>query len=156
MSSRTLQAPRRPWWPAPEYAAGAIVRRSRQACWHLLSDVTYWPIWAPTVSRVDALDGPELRLGARFRIEQPGLRTLEWTVAAIEPGRWFTWRAKAPGVRMVAGHSLSAQHGTTLLTLGFTLRGALAPLVAWRRGRTVRDALDTEAHAFRLHAEATA
>lgn len=154
--SRTLQAPPRRWWPAPEYTAAVIVQRSPQACWPVLADATQWPDWTPTVRRVDALDGPRLRLGARFRIEQPGLRTADWTVTALETARWFTWEAQLPGLRVIARHHLARLPDATLLTLALSLRGALAPLVAWRAARTVRRFLDAEAQAFKRRAEAAA
>jgi hypothetical protein len=156
MTVRSPQTPARARWPAPEYACGVVVRRPRHACWRLLADVSHWPAWTPTVSRVDALDGPALRLGARFRIEQPGLRILDRTVTEIEPGRWFARRARMPGVCMVTGHHLSEPSGTTRLLLAFEVRGALALLVDRRHGSAVRAALNAEAQGFRQYVETAA
>jgi uncharacterized protein YndB with AHSA1/START domain len=74
--------------------------------WSALTDLESWPEWTPTVTTVMRLDEGPLRVGSKARIAQPKLPESEYTVTALEPGRSFTWVAKAPGVVTTASHTL--------------------------------------------------
>ena len=54
------------------------------------------------MSDVRVIGGAFPGLGGEVEIRQPGLPVTMWTVTDLEPGRSFTWRAAAPGVRTAA------------------------------------------------------
>ncbi|MCT2585556.1 SRPBCC family protein [Actinophytocola gossypii] len=122
--------------------------------WTILTQPSTWPAWTESMDTVDLLDG-DLRLGARARIVQPGLRPMVWTVTAFEPGRAFTWTAEAAGVRTAGTHEVEALDGgaRSRLTLGLTQRGALAPLIRLLLGRRSRRYVGLEAAGLKAAAE---
>ena len=128
-----------------------------ETVWRRLSDVVSWSQWTPTVTEVEALDGPDLKQGRRFRVHQPRLRPAIWSVTLMEAPSSFTWEARAPGVVMIAEHILErTASGRTGLTLTFSFQGVLGPLIGWSYRKLVQSYLDTEADSLRRHAEADA
>lgn len=47
------------------------------------------------------------------------LRPATWHVTALAPGKEFTWEARQPGLRVVAGHCIQAEEARVTLTLAF-------------------------------------
>jgi uncharacterized membrane protein len=134
----------------PSYATSTDIRAPAERVWRLLSAVESWPRWLPTVARVDVLDGTPVEVGRRYRIEQPKLRPAVWTVTALEPGRRFTWRARSPGMTMVADH-LVEPLGTDAVRvhLSFAFEGLLGALLGRLFGRLTREYLAQEAAALK-------
>ena len=136
------------------YQATASIEAPLEAAWHLLRDVLHWNTWTPTVTRVEALDGPDLAPGHRFRVEQPKLRPAIWSVTQVEASS-FSWESRAPGVRMLAEHTLeSTTSGRLALTLGFSFQGVLGGLVGRLNRKLVESYLATEAASLRRRVEA--
>ena len=114
--------------------------------WTALADVRSLPRWTPSIRSVEPLAGPELEVGARFRVKQPGLPLLVWTVTEVEPGRSFTWATSSPGVRTVGAHRLApGADGGTDVVLSINQTGPAAALVALLTGRRTRRYLRLEA-----------
>jgi hypothetical protein len=102
------------------------------------------PAWTSTMTRVRVLDGGELRVGARVRVEQPRLPTATWEVTELEPGRSYTWASPAPGLHSVAWHAVEPiGPGRSRVTLGIRQTGPLA-VVATLMGPLTRRYVDTE------------
>ena len=117
--------------------------------WAILADPLRWPEWTPTVSRVEALDGPTLAIGRRFRLEQPRLSPAVWTVTELEEGQSFTWVSRTPGVVATALHRLRAAEGDqTRVELAVQFSGPLGWLVGLVAGRLTQDYIQTEAEAL--------
>lgn len=71
--------------------------------WQLTVDVTRWPQWTPTMTRVEPLE--PLAKGSRVRIKQPGQPALIWTVTTLEPPALFQWETRLPwGTKMRGTH----------------------------------------------------
>jgi Polyketide cyclase / dehydrase and lipid transport. len=123
--------------------------------WTALAAVTAYPQWTRSMSAVEPLNGPELRVGHRFRIRQPGLPVTVWRVCAVTDGRSFEWEARAPGVHTVAYHHLTPlPTGGTRITIGIRQRGPLAGLVALFTAAKTRRYLALEAAGLKAAAEA--
>ncbi len=75
--------------------------------WAQFADVERWSEWTASVDRIVGLDGPELVVGHRFRIEQPGYPTLVWEVTDVEPGASWTWRHRSVGTTATATHEVT-------------------------------------------------
>ena len=122
--------------------------------WEVFSDVEHWPDWTPSVSELTALDGPGLAVGKRFRIVQPRMPKLVWTVTDVVPGRSWTWEQRSPGGRTVARHVVEPQgeRGTVVhqeLEQGGPLGGLVGRLL---RRMTVRY-LELEAQGLKAQSE---
>ena len=81
------------------------------AVWQVFTDVERWPEWTASVTSLVGLDGPDLVVGNRFAIKQPGMARLVWTVTEIDPGSSWTWVQRSPGVRGSAHHNVIAEDG---------------------------------------------
>ena len=103
--------------------------------WEVMSDVERWHEWTPSVASVRLLDGGPLAVGSRAVIRQPKFPPALWKVAAIEPGRSFTWVSVAPGLRVVGHHAVEPAGAGSRATLSLDLQGILGG--AW--GRLTRD-----------------
>jgi hypothetical protein len=79
---------------------------------------------------VTGLDGPELAVGRRFQIRQPGFPTAVWHVSDVRDGESFQWESKVPGLLSVANHRVSANaDGSTQVVLTLRQTGPLAGLI---------------------------
>ncbi|MEI7037625.1 SRPBCC family protein [Fulvimonas yonginensis] len=139
----------------PRYEASTTIEAPADGVWRLLCSVDAWPQWLPTVSRAQALDGGPLAVGRRYRIEQPRLRPAIWTVTALESGRRFEWRARSPGMTMVADHRVAPEgHQAVRVQLSFAFRGLLGSVLGMVYGDLARRYLQQEAQALKQRVEA--
>lgn len=123
--------------------------------WSLVGDIERWDRILPTMTRVTRLDaGEPLGVGARFDVEQPGLRAAVYEITEWRPGIGFTWESSAPGVRTTATHNLRTDAGRTRLTLGVSWSGPLSGLVRLLLGGKARRMVEKEADVFVRLAEA--
>ncbi len=63
-----------------KFSTSITINASQEVVWKVLSDVTHWQEWTPTVTKVEALNTPELKLNNRYKVIQPKLQPAEWTV----------------------------------------------------------------------------
>ena len=107
--------------------------------WSVMADVERWPEWTASVSRVKRLTPGPLREGSRMRIHQPKLPPALWRVIELKPDAGFTGVSKAPGVRVVARHTVEPVDTGSRVTLSICYEGFLGPLLArWVGGMNDR------------------
>jgi uncharacterized protein YndB with AHSA1/START domain len=137
------------------YEVTAEIHAPVERVWESLSAVESWPQWVPTVVKVEAFDGTTLKPGARFRLTQPKLRPVVWTVSELEAPVRFAWRAKSPGMELVADHVLEGTAaGATRVHLYFEFKGWLGGLLRAAYGAITQDYMAQEAQALKVRAEA--
>jgi uncharacterized membrane protein len=125
--------------------------------WRVYSDVERWPEWTASVTGVEYVDGQSLAVGARARVRQPKLPVAVWEVTAIEPGRSWTWVARAPGVRTTAVHIVEPlDNGLTRVRMALEPRGLLGAIVGRAYARLTRSYLAMEAAGLKQRCEAHA
>lgn len=125
-----------------------ICSASADALWEPLSDVESWPLLLPTVTAVRRLDdGSAFTEGARFRVSQPRLRTTEYVVTRVDPGRSFTWVAHTAGLTTTAHHRLRSGRRSRLLHLDIEWSGPLAWVARSFYSRLARRYMELEAAA---------
>lgn len=136
------------------YSTSIIINASQEAAWKALSDVARWNEWTPTVTKVDVLNAPELKLGNRYKVFQPKLQPAVWTVTVLAPPSNFTWESKTSGMHMVAEHTLTAKSANqTELTLTFTFNGWLGNLIGKMYGKLTEEYIQTEAKSLKKRVE---
>jgi uncharacterized membrane protein len=136
------------------YESSTSIDASVEAVWRVLSDVSQWPMWLPTVSRVEPLDGNSLRLGARFVVHQPKLRPATWTVSELDEPRRFVWVARSPGVRMVAEHAVTPDSpATSRVVLRFSFGGLLGGIIGKSFSTIAQNYLAQEAASLKQRVE---
>ena len=139
------------------YLRVASIDAPREIVWRILSDVSAWAQWLPTVMRVEMLDGSALRPGARFIVHQPALRPAKWKVVEVDEPRSFKWEARFPGLRMVADHRVERVSATqSVVELEFTFDGYFAGVAAWAYADITQRYLGQEAAALKLASEEVA
>lgn len=122
--------------------------------WDVFADVARWPDWTESVDRLTPLDGPELEVGRRFRIEQPRFPALVWEVTEVDPGRGWTWRQRSPGGTTLAVHEVAPQaDGMTLVRQRIEQRGPVGVLVGLVTRRLTRRYLTLEADGLKAASE---
>ena len=106
------------------YETSVDIHAPANRVWHVLTDVTRWPEWAASMSKVARLDAGPLAVGSRARVKQPRLPATVWRVSDIEPGRCFSWTASAQGVTTTGTHRLTVRgDGVVRVELGIVQSG---------------------------------
>jgi len=125
-----------------------------QLVWDVFSDVERWPEWTASVTSLVGRDGPDLAVGKRFAIKQPGMQKLVWRVTEIDPGSSWTWVQRSPGVLVTARHDVIAQPGgRTLVRQQLDQRGVLGSLVGRLMVKKTKRFLALEAQGLKARAE---
>ena len=125
-----------------------------EVVWQVFSDVERWPEWTESVSKLTALDGAELRPGARFEIRQPRFPKLVWEVTEVEPGVSWTWVTRSPGAATTATHVVrSTGPEATVVEQVLDQAGVLGGLVARLMAGTTRRYLEMEAAGLKARSE---
>ena len=135
------------------YSTSITINASQEAVWKVLSDVAHWHAWTPTVTKVEVLNTPELKLGNRYKVIQPKLQPAEWTVTELNTSN-FTWESKAPGMHMVAEHFVKPINtNQSEVTLTFAFNGWLGNLIGKMYGKMTSEYIQTEARSLKKNVE---
>jgi hypothetical protein len=98
--------------------------------WSIMADVSRWPEWTSSVSRVTLLSADQLSVGSRVRIFQPKLPPAVWRVTELNSGANFTWISRAPGLTVTARHMVEPINIGARATLSINYEGLLGGLLA--------------------------
>lgn len=97
----------------------------------VMVDVERWHEWTPSITRATLRSGPPLTVGSLAIVRQPKLPVAMWSVTEIRPGTGFTWQSRAPGLRVLATHTVVPAPGGSRATLVVEVRGLFGPI--WAR-----------------------
>ena len=128
-----------------EFTATATAAAPMAACWAALTDVVDWPNWTASITSITPVGERELAVGRRYRVEQPGLPVMTWTVTRLDEGEAFDWEVRSLGVHTVGRHRLTAEGDGTRIDVGVTQAGAFGWLVGLLIGAKTRRFLAMEA-----------
>lgn len=137
-----------------KYSTSITINADRETIWAVLSDVAHWPEWTPTVAKVEAIDRSEPGLNNRYKVYQPKLRPVTWTVTEFTSLSSLTWESRMPGLLMIAEHvvrPLSADQSQTTLT--FSFQGPLGAIIGRIYGNISRAYIKTEAQSLKRKVE---
>ena len=121
--------------------------------YEVMADTERWPEWTPSVTSIKRLDSGPFVVGSRAVIRQPKFPPALWTVTAIDGRRSFTWMNRAPGIRVIAQHSIDANGDRSRATLSLRYEGRLAGLLAWLTRHISHRYLAWEAHGLKARSE---
>jgi uncharacterized membrane protein len=123
--------------------------------WEVFARVERWAEWTASIRSIEALDGPGLAIGKRFRIAQPRFPKLVWEVTGLEPGVSWTWRQRSLGGTTLATHEVEPlAAGRTLVRQRIDQRGPIGVLVGTLTRGLTRRYLDLEARGLKARSEA--
>ncbi|SRR5258706_2880659 len=138
----------------PQYSTSISINASQTAIWKVLSDVAHWNEWTPTVTKVEVLDQPELKLNNHYKVYQPKLQPAVWTVTTLQPPSSFIWESRMPGMLMVAEHTIKPMNSNqTELSLKFAFQGWLGEIIGRLYRKTVEAYIATEAQSLKKRVE---
>lgn len=138
----------------PQYSTSLSINANQQDVWKVLSDVSRWHEWTPTVTKVEVLDQPEIQLNHRYKVFQPKLQPVVWTVTILEAPVVFTWESRMPGMTMIAEHELRAiGPQQTDLSLTFSFHGFLGEIMGRLTRKTAEEYMRTEAESLKKRVE---
>jgi hypothetical protein len=135
------------------FAATAFIQAPPERIWSILTDAARYPVWNPTVLRIEGRIASGERIALHVRLS-PG-RAFLVTVSAFDPPRRMVWRGGLP-LGLFVGERVFAlepgSNGGVEFSMRETFTGLLAPLI----GRTLPDmqpAFDEFARALKQEAE---
>jgi uncharacterized protein YndB with AHSA1/START domain len=138
-----------------QYEIDVDIDAPQETVWAVLTDVERWPAWTTSTAEVRRLGDGEFRGGSTARVKQPWLPASVWTVTEYEPGKYFSWVTKSPGITTVGTHDLVTDaDGSTNVRLTLHQTGMLAPIVGLFLSRRSRRYVDMEAHGLKRRCEA--
>src|SRR3954464_3969316 len=135
-----------------QFSISVEIAAPPERVWQVMSDVERWHEWTPSVNSV-RLRGP-LAVGSTATIRQPKFPPAFWQITVIDAGRSFTWISPAPGMRIVASHSVAPnESGGTRATLSLDLQGLLGGLFGRLTKRITERYLGFEASGLKARSE---
>jgi uncharacterized membrane protein len=138
----------------PKYSTSISINADQESVWKVLSDVAHWSEWTPTVTKVEVLDTPELKLNNRYKVYQPKLQPALWAVTILTPPSSFIWESRVPGMHMLAEHIVHPVSATpTEVTLSFAFQGFLGEIMGRLYRNMVESYIATEAQSLKKRVE---
>jgi len=130
------------------------INASAELVWATLRDVERWPEWTPTVTSVRLRTPLPLAVGSRAVIRQPKLPPALWRIVELDDSlRSFAWVNSAPGVRVVAKHSVVPFGERSRLTLSLRFEGLLAGILGFATRKLNNRYLAMEAQGLKSRVE---
>ena len=119
-----------------------------------MADVERWPDIIPQFADIKLSSEPPLRLDSRARVRPRGLFGSIWVVSEFEEGRSFAWEADlAPGIHLLADHTVVAVKGGSRLALSLSYSGLLATLLSPALGLVFRRNVRQEGEGIKVYCE---
>ncbi len=137
-----------------QYQSTVLISVPSEPVWRVLADVEHWREWTASITRIEPLDPPAFAVGTRFKVFQPRLRPLIWTITDLRPGTSFTWASKSLGMKVVAEHMIEpAGEGESKVTLRTTFSGPVGFLVGRLSGTMTQEYMGLEARGLKQRSE---
>lgn len=112
-----------------EFSISIDINVPADRVYEVMSDTDRWHEWTPSVTSIKRLDTGPFRVGSRAVIRQPKFPPALWTVTAIDGKSSFTWMNHAPGITVVAHHSIDDAGDRSRATLSVRYEGFLGGLL---------------------------
>jgi hypothetical protein len=133
------------------------INASADLVWVTVRDVERWPEWTPTVTSVRLRTPPPLVVGSCAVIRQPKLPPARWRMVELDDSRRsFTWVNSAPGVRIVANHSVAPVGERSSVKLSLRFEGLLAGILGFVTRKLNNHYLLMEAQGLKSRVESAA
>ena len=129
---------------------------SADVVWQVLKDVEHWKEWTPTVLEITPLTHAGFRVGASFRVTQPGLKPAVYEVTACNDNQGFTWMQRLPLGGFLADHTITARNGQTEVELSFRSQGLVAAVASALFAKKIRQFVATEAQSLKQKCDSLA
>jgi carbon monoxide dehydrogenase subunit G len=139
-----------------DYSLSVQIDAPAERVWPVMSDIERWHEWTPSIRSVRRTNAGPFRIGARARVYQPKLPPADWVVTALDEGRAFVWESRAPGVRVIATHTVEPVGTGSRVTLSIQYYGVIGTLFGRLTAGINRRYIALEADGLKRRAEAQA
>lgn len=137
-----------------KYERSIEIAAPPEKVWEVMADLEGWPSWTASFKSLSLLDPLPIREGLRAKVAVKGGPTGTWTVTECEPGRQFTWKNKAPGVRSTGYHAVEPLgENRSRVTLRAEMEGIGALLLRPMLARVAHRNLEMESEGLKRAAE---
>ena len=137
-----------------DYSISVQIDAPPERVWPVMSDVERWHEWTPTIRSVRRTNAGPFQVGARARVYQPKLPPANWIVTALHEGRGFVWESRAPGVHVIARHTIEPVGTGSRATLSIQYSGTIGTLFGRLTAAINRRYIALEADGLKRRAEA--
>jgi uncharacterized membrane protein len=137
-----------------DYSLSVQINAPADQVWPVMSDIERWHEWTPSIRSVRRTNAGPFRIGARARVYQPKLPPADWIVTALDEGRAFVWESRAPGVRVIATHTVEPVGTGSRVTLSIQYYGVIGTLFGRLTAGINRRYIALEADGLKRRAEA--
>ena len=136
-----------------DFQIAVDIAAAPETVWAVMSDAEHWHEWTPSVRSIRLLDTGPMRVGSRALIRQPKFPPAVWKVTALDPGRSFTWKSGAPGMWVLARHSVESAASGSRATLHLHYDGPIGRLLARMTRNITNRYLEFEATGLKRRSE---
>jgi uncharacterized membrane protein len=136
-----------------QFSISIDINAPAERVYEVMSDTDRWQEWTPSVTSIKRLDTGPFVVGSRAVIRQPKFPPALWTVTAIDGRKSLTWMNRAPGIKVIAHHSIDATGDRSRATLSLRYEGFLAGLLARMTRRITHRYLALEATGLKARSE---
>ena len=126
------------------------IAADRGVVWDVLSGISQWPDWNPTVKSV-AMREPVFE-GSEFRWKS-GPATITSTLQSVQPPRRIAWSGRAFGLHALHVYVLEARDGGTVVRTEESYDGLMAHLFRGRLQKTLDRNLESVLRHLKVEAE---
>ncbi len=137
-----------------DFSVSVRIDAPPERVWEVMSDIERWHEWTPSIRGIHRTNSGPFRIGARARVHQPKLPPADWVVTSLHEGHSFEWESRAPGVRMLASHTIEPNGDGTRVTLSMRYLGPIGNIIGRLAAGITRRYIALEAEGLKRRAEA--
>jgi len=122
------------------FESSTEVNASPETIWRAINNPEEWPLWVPSLKKVERVTPGSLGVGTQLRIRVRAAVAVTWrmTITEFVPGQRVVMQGSVLGTRLVRYYALEPTGQTTRLVAGGEASGLLACLVS-RFGQALSD-----------------
>ena len=121
--------------------------------WQVMSDVTKWPEWTPSIESVEGVRGT-MAVGSEAQVKAKGTPKATWRVTEWNPNKNFTWVTSVRGAKTIGEHVIEpAGDGASRVVLAIEVQGLMAALFKPLIGKGIERNLALESEGLKQRSE---
>ena len=139
----------------PRWAHSIEINATPARVWQVLSDVSKWPEWTPSIESVEGTPAT-MGVGATAVVKARGNPKATWTVTEWNPGQNFTWVTSIRGSKSVGEHIIEPNgEGKSRVTLAIEVKGLMGVIFKPMISKGIVENLEMESNGLKQRSEAS-
>lgn len=138
----------------PRWERSIEINASPARVWQVMSDVSKWPEWAPSIESVEGLAGG-MGPGSTATVKAKGTPRATWKVTEWNAGQNFTWVTSVRGSKTVGEHIIEPNgEGKSRVTLAIEVKGLMGAIFKPMISKGIVENLELESNGLKQRSEA--